>query len=151
MNFAVVAQNLNWLTIIVAALSTFLIGGLWYSIFEKPWMAVNHFSNEDLKKRKMPVVLGLSFIFALLMSLNLAMFIGNEDLAYGTIAGFLTGFGWVAPGVAIIALFENRPLKYFLINGGYMIISFTLMGAILGAIKLFKNGKRISRKNREAA
>lgn len=135
MNFADVIQNLNWLAIIVAALSTFLIGGLWYSIFEKPWMAANNFTNEGLKKRKMPVVFGLSFFLAFLMALNLAMFIGKEDLAYGTIAGFLTGFGWVALGIAIIALFENRPLKYIIINGGYMVVSFTIMGAILGAWK----------------
>jgi len=135
MNFADVIQNLNWLAIIVAALSTFLIGGMWYSVFEKPWMAANNFTNEDLKKRKMPVVFALSLFFAFLMSLNLAMFIGKEDLVYGTIAGFLTGFGWVALGIAIIALFENRPLKYIIINGGYMIVSFTLMGAILGAWK----------------
>ena len=135
MNFAEVIQNLNWLAIIVAALSTFLIGGLWYSIFEKPWMAANNFSIEDLKKRKMLIVFGLSFFFAFLMSLNLAMFIGKENLAYGTIAGFLTGFGWVALGIAIIALFENKPLKYVIINGGYMVVSFTIMGAILGAWK----------------
>ena len=83
----------------------------------------------------MPVVFGLSFFFAFLMSLNLAMFIGKEDLAFGIIAGFMAGFGWVALGIAIIALFENRPVKYVLINGGYMIIAFTLMGAILGAWK----------------
>lgn len=135
MNFAEVIQNLNWLAIIVAALSTFLIGGLWYSIFEKPWMAANNFSNEDLKKRKMPIVFGLSFFFAFLMSLNLAMFIGKENFAYGTIAGFLTGFGWVALGIAIIALFENKPLKYVIINGGFMVVSFTIMGAILGVWK----------------
>lgn len=135
MNFAEVIQNLNWLAIIVAALSTFLIGGLWYSIFEKAWMAANNFSNQDLKKRKMPIVFGLSFFFAFLMSLNLAMFIGKENLTYGTIAGFLTGFGWVALGIAIIALFENKPLKYVIINGGYMVVSFTIMGAILGAWK----------------
>ena len=135
MNFADVIQNLNWLAIIVAALSTFMIGGLWYSVFEKPWMAANHFTQEDLKKRRMPLVFGLSFFFALLMALNLAMFIGKGDLAFGAFAGFMAGFGWVALGIAIIALFENRPLKYVLINGGYMIVSFTLMGAILGAWK----------------
>lgn len=135
MNFAEVIQNLNWIATIVAALSTFIIGGIWYSVFEKPWMAVNNFTNEDLKKRKMMLVFGLSFFFTLLMSVNLAMFIGKQDWAYGTIAGFMTGLGWVALGIAIISLFENRPLKYVLINGGYMIVSFTLMGAILGAWK----------------
>jgi Protein of unknown function (DUF1761) len=135
MNFAEVIQNLNWFAIIVAALSTFIIGGIWYSVFEKPWMAANNFSFDDLKKRNMPLVFGLSFFFSLLMSINLAMFIGKENLAFGTIAGFMTGFGWVAFGIAIIALFENRTLKYVLINGGYMVVSFTIMGAILGAWK----------------
>ncbi len=135
MNFAEVIQNLNWLAIIIAALSTFIIGGIWYSVFEKPWMGANNFTQEDLKKRKMPLVFGLSFFFSFIMSVNLAMFIGKEDLAFGTIAGFMTGFGWVAFAIAIISLFENRPLKYVLINGGYMIVSFTLMGAILGAWK----------------
>lgn len=135
MDFAEVIQNLNWLAIIVAALSTFLIGGIWYSVFEKPWMEANNFTQEDLKKRNMPLVFGLSFFFSLLMSLNLAMFIGKENIVFGTIAGFLTGFGWVAFAIAIISLFENRPLKYILINSGYMIVAFTLMGAILGAWK----------------
>lgn len=63
------------------------------------------------------------------------MFVGKEDAAFGTIAGFMAGFGWDSFGIAIIALFENRPLKYVLINGGYMIVSCTLMGAILGAWK----------------
>ena len=135
MNFAEVIQHLNWLAIIVAALSTFIIGGIWYSLFEKPWMAVNNFTQENLKKRKMPLVFGLSFLFSFIMSMNLAMFIGKEDFAFGTIAGFMAGFGWVAFSIAIISLFENRPLKYVLINSGYMIVSFTLMGAILGAWK----------------
>lgn len=135
MNIVEAFQSLHWLAVICAALSTFLIGGFWYSIFEKPWMEANNFTKEDLMKRKMPVVFGLSFLFALFMAINLAMFIGKENFTYGTIAGFMTGFGWVFFSIAIIALFENRPLKYVLINGGYMIVSFTVMGAILGGWK----------------
>jgi hypothetical protein len=135
MNIGEAFQNLNWLAVVCAALSTFLIGGLWYSIFEKPWMAANNFTKEYLLTRKMPLVFWLSFLFALFMAINLAMFVGKEDLTYGMIAGFMTGFGWVSFSIAIIALFENRPLKYVLINGGYMIVSFTVMGAILGGWK----------------
>jgi len=135
MNIGEAFQNLNWLAVICAALSTFLIGGLWYSIFEKPWMVANNFTKEYLMQRKMPVVFGLSFLFALFMAINLAMFVGKEDLTYGMIAGLITGFGWVSFSIGIIALFENRSLKYVLINGGYMIVSFTVMGAILGGWK----------------
>ncbi len=69
------------------------------------------------------------------MSINLALFIGKEDLIFGTIAGFMTGFGWIAFAIGIIALFENKSMKYVLINGGYMIVAFTVMGLILGAWK----------------
>jgi hypothetical protein len=135
MDFSQVIENLNWPAILVAALSTFVIGGIWYSVFEKSWMAVNNFTTEDLKMRNMPVVFGLSFLFSLIMALNLAMFIGQEEVMFGTCAGFMAGFGWVTFALAIIALFENRPLNYVFINGGYMIVSFTIMGAILGAWK----------------
>jgi hypothetical protein len=47
----------------------------------------------------------------------------------------MTGFGWVALSIGIISLFECRPFKYALINGGYMVVAFTMMGIILGAWK----------------
>ena len=137
MDISTVIQNLNWLAVLVAALSTFLIGGLWYSpmLFEKGWLSANNFTREDLTSRNMPLVFGLSFLLSLIMALNLAMFIGQEDLTFGITAGFLTGFAWVSLAMGIIALFEKRPLKYVLINGGYMVVAFTVMGAILGAWK----------------
>ncbi|HNV51979.1 MAG TPA: DUF1761 domain-containing protein [Tenuifilaceae bacterium] len=135
MDISTALQNLNWLAVLVAALSTFLIGGIWYAIFEKGWMEANNFTKDDLHKRNIVLVFGLSFVLAFVMALNLALFIGDGDVTFGTIAGFLAGFGWVALGLAIISLFENRSLKYILINGGYMVVSFTVMGIILGAWK----------------
>tara|TARA_R110002050_G_scaffold43791_2_gene104633 strand:+ start:809 stop:1216 length:408 start_codon:yes stop_codon:yes gene_type:complete len=135
MDFASVIQNLNWLAVIASALSTFLIGGIWYSIFEKQWMLSNNFTRSDLEKQKISIVFGLSFLLSFIMALNLAMFIGQGDFVFGMIAGFMAGFGWLALAIGIIALFENRSLKYILINGGYMVLAFTVMGAILGAWK----------------
>lgn len=97
-------------------------------------MAENKLSKTDLQQRNLPLVFGLSFLFSIVMALNLAMFIGsNADASYGMFAGFATGFGWVFLSIAIISLFEKRSLKYVLINGGYMVIAFTIMGTILGA------------------
>jgi UDP-N-acetylmuramyl pentapeptide phosphotransferase/UDP-N-acetylglucosamine-1-phosphate transferase len=127
-------RQLNWWAILVAAVSTFLIGGIWYSLFEKQWIAINNFTKEYLSKRKLPLVFGLSFLFAFIMSFNLAMFLGPKaDISFGIIAGFLTGFGWIFFSIGIIALFEKRSFKYVLINGGYMVIAFIIMGAILGS------------------
>lgn len=137
MEMSGVFQNLNWLAILVATISAFMLGGIWYSpiLFEKAWMNVNGFKKEELQNRNMLKIFGLAFILTFFMAFNLAMFIGPGDLAFGMTAGFLAGFGWVALGIGVVAVFENRSLKYVLINGGYMLVAFTIMGAILGAWK----------------
>jgi hypothetical protein len=42
------------------------------------------------------------------------------------------GLCWVAASFAINCLFECRPLKMLLINGGYHALQFTLYGLIPG-------------------
>jgi Protein of unknown function (DUF1761) len=129
--------HLNWLAVLAAAVSTFVIGGLWYSpvLFGRGWMSVNNLNEADLAKSNMAKIFGLSFFFALIMAANLAAFLAEPKTtaAWGATAGFLAGFGWVALGIATIALFERRSWKYALINGGYMTVSFVIMGLILGA------------------
>lgn len=128
---------INWVAAAVAALTNFALGGLWYSpvLFGKAWQKENKLSDEDLKKGNMARIFGFSFLWSLVMSFNLAMFLADEktDAAWGMTAGFLAGFGWVAMAICIIGLFERRSTKYMLINAGYMVISFLLMGLILGA------------------
>ena len=77
----------------------------------------------------------MAFVFAVIMAANLAAFLAEPKTTatWGATAGFLAGFGWVALGIATIALFERRSAKYVLINGGYMTVAFVLMGLILGA------------------
>ena len=66
---------------------------------------------------------------------NLAMFLGPEaDTTFGAMAGFFTGFGFVAALIGVQYLFEGRSLRLFLINGGFATLSFTVMGATLGAL-----------------
>jgi hypothetical protein len=129
--------HVNWLAVLAAAISTLVIGGLWYSpvLFGRAWMSMNNLSEADLAKSNMARIFGLSFFFALIMAANLAAFLAEPKTtaAWGAMAGFLAGFGWVALGIATIALFERRSWKYVLINGGYMTVSFVIMGLILGA------------------
>jgi ABC-type microcin C transport system permease subunit YejE len=132
MDMSAAILNLNWLAVLVAAVSTFLIGGIWYKVFEKGWLSSNRTTLDELKGRNMALIFGLAFLFSLFMALNLALFIGAEGVYFGTLAGFFTGFGFVFFAIGIISLFENRPFLYVLINGGYMIVSFTVMGAIIG-------------------
>lgn len=138
-------SSLNWLAIITAAVSAFILGGIWYSpgFFGNAWMRENKFTDADMKERDMKKVFIGSFFLSLLMAFNLAMFLADSpaeclgncarktDLAWGTTAGLLSGL-WPFCAIAIVGLFEKRSLRYILINGGYMLVSLVIMGAIIG-------------------
>lgn len=124
----------NWLAVIAAAVSMFVIGGVWYSVlFQKQWMAANGFTDADMKRGSPAVIFGIAFVLSLLMAANLAFFVaGVPDL--GAVIGYsvAAGLGWAAFGLSVVALFERRPLAYHLINGGYLTVAFVVMGLIIG-------------------
>ena len=135
MNMQNACQNLNWLAIVVAAVSTFILGGLWYSplMFVKRWMKETGITEEDTKNTNMIKIFGLAFILSLMASLFLALFIGAKaGLSFGALAGFMAGLGWVFTFMGISYLFESRTLAHFLINSTYSVVSLTIMGAIIG-------------------
>ncbi len=130
-------MNFNYLAILAATVSTFLLGGLWCSplMFGHTWMKEIGFNPDALgAKGNFGRILGVSFIMEFIMALNLAAFLGAKaTLAFGLFAGAATGFGWVALAFGVTYLFERKSLCLFFINAGYHGVAFTLMGAILGA------------------
>jgi len=48
-------------------------------------------------------------------------------------AGALAGIGWVATSIGILYLFEQKSMKLFLINTGYLAVTFIVAGGIIGA------------------
>jgi len=127
---------INYFAVVAAALATFVIGGLWYSplLFQHAWMRAAGVDADALRGGA-GRAFGVSFVLALVMALNLAMFLAGPSttVAWGATAGALAGVGWVALGLTTTALFERRPWAYAIINGGYWAVSFVVMGAILGA------------------
>ena len=135
MDFQQSLESINYFAVLVSALSAFIIGGLWYSVlFAKSWMVENGFDEEKLKNGNMGLIFGGSFIFSSIISFVLVLFLGPErDALFGATAGFMVALFWVATAMGITYLFERKSLKLFLINAGYHVITFTIMGVILGA------------------
>ena len=138
-------NTINWLAILVAGISAFVLGGVWYSplLFGNAWMRENKLTMEDVKKGNAAKIYGWAFILSLIMAANLGMFLADTpaectgnwaqktDITWGAIAGFLAGI-WAFCGLAIVALFEQRSARYIFINGCYLLLALTLMGAIIG-------------------
>ncbi|EAQ98377.1 DUF1761 domain-containing protein [Congregibacter litoralis] len=131
--------SINWFAVLAAAFAGFVVGGLWYSplLFGNLWMRVAGVSEEQVAQGNKARIFGFTLIFLLIMSVCLAMFLATPDITLqkGALYGFLTGFGWIFFAIGVVALFELRSWSYILINGGYWVVTMTLMGAILGAWK----------------
>jgi Protein of unknown function (DUF1761) len=128
--------SIHYPAVLAAAAVHFAIGGLWYSplLFGKLWQREAGLSDEQLKQGPMGLIFGLAFLAALVMAFNLAAFIGAKaSLTFAIFAGLAAGLGWVAMSLGVLYLFERRSLKLWLINSGYLVLAFTLMGAVLGA------------------
>lgn len=131
--------SVNWLAIALAALSGFMIGGLWYSslLFGEAWSAEANVSKEQVAQSNKAKIFGFAFLFLLVAAINLGFFLADASIgvAKGALYGFLTGFGWVFMAIGVTAMFELKSWKYLLINGGYWVVTLTLMGVIIGAMK----------------
>jgi hypothetical protein len=134
MNFG----SINYLAVLVAALAAFVLGGAWYSkaLFGKIWMKENGLSENELSTAKMGRIFAGAFLLALISAFYLSALIsGPPSLLKGVTYGAIVGIGWVATSVGIIYLFERKSLILYIINGGYLVLSLMVMGAIIGAWK----------------
>lgn len=131
MNFA----DFNFIAVLIAALATFILGGVWYSplMFKNAWLDGCGLTDIDLQNAAMGKVFTIAFILSFLAAFIFALFLGpRPELGFAVGAGFAAGLGWVATSFGISYVFEQRPLKLFLVNAGYHTVQFTLMGLILG-------------------
>jgi hypothetical protein len=128
--------DVNWLAVLAAALSAFLLGGLWYSpaMFFKAWRRGTGLTDEQLQKGSHPLkIYGGAFVLSLIAATVFAMFLGPKpELGLAIGAGAAAGLCWVAASFGINYLFEHKPFCLFLVNGGYHAVQFTLYGLVLG-------------------
>ena len=127
--------EVNWIAVLIAAVSAFVLGGLWYSpvLFGKAWQKETGLSDEALNNANKGKIFGVSFVLAFLAAAVFALFLGPEvDVMFGLGAGLSAGLFWVAASFGINYLFELKSMKLWLINGGYHTLQFTLYGVILG-------------------
>ncbi len=127
-------MELNWIAVIVAAVSAFVLGGLWYGpLFGRKWQKLVGLSDEDAKNANMAKVFGGAFVLSFLAAAVFAMFLGPDiTVQFGVGAGFAAGLFWVAASFGINYLFAQRPFMLWLIDGGYHTLQFTLYGLVFG-------------------
>ena len=130
--------EVNGLAVLACAVVSLVLGAVWYSpmLFAKQWQSAVGLSDEQARSGNPAIIFGGAFVLSAIAAAVFAMFLGTEmSLGAATAAGFSAGLCWVAASFAINYLFERRPLKLWLINGGYHTLQFTAFGLILGLMQ----------------
>ncbi|MBX3047157.1 MAG: DUF1761 domain-containing protein [Anaerolineales bacterium] len=134
-------MDINYLAVAFAALAAFFLGFIWYTfIFAKPWQALIGMGSKGKGKAStqqtpdLGRLLIMSLILEIIMAFALAAFLGRgagavPGLTYGLVVGV-----WVAAAFGVNYMYEGKPLKLWLINAGYNLVVFAVMGLIIGAM-----------------
>jgi hypothetical protein len=126
--------EVNLLAVLVAALSSFVLGGLWYSnaLFGQAWR--REAGDQRRPGEGHPAkVFGLSFAFALVAALAYAWLVPPAaEPVSALMQGLVVGAAIVAASFGINYQFAGNSARLWLIDGGYHTVQFVLYGLILG-------------------
>lgn len=140
MEFVTAFQYLSLRAVFTATVVSYFFMALWYSpfMFGQRWIKESNLTGRLLLKRNTLTVYLATLVMNFFAALFLGMFLTAEPtFVHGLIAGFIAGFFWVSMFISIIYTFERRPLPLYFIDCGYVTLSFTIMGGILGGWRSF--------------
>ncbi|WP_396182361.1 DUF1761 domain-containing protein [Flavobacterium sp.] len=82
-------MEMNFYAILVAALTTLVVGSIWYSpvLFGNAWMKETGLTEEELKKGSMLKIFGLTFVFSVLLAMILQVLCVHQFGPLGMIGG----------------------------------------------------------------
>lgn len=128
--------NINLWAVLLSAASTFLVGGLWYGpLFLKTWQRETGVSEEAMKARHPAQVFGLAFLLNLFAAYFLGHVLatyGNPALSVDVMIALGLALAFVVTAFGVNYLFAGKSFKLFLIDAGYFVVSYSLMGLIFG-------------------
>ena len=126
-------QQLNWLAIVVAALAGYFPGAIWYSPigFLGPWARELRI-DVNAKPKGAGAKIAIGLIPALVAAIAFALFLGPDPTLHQAIArATVVAIGFIATSFAIQYLYEQRSPGFWLINSGYHLLQFVIMGLVL--------------------
>jgi hypothetical protein len=120
----------------LAAVLGFAVGGLWYGpIFGKAWMAARGITAEGARQgANMAVIFGLTFLLNLFSSavlFHVMEHVGVDGIHTALMVAGGAAIGFIIPSMGVNYLFSRMTFKLFLIDAGYWLVIYLLMGTAL--------------------
>ena len=139
MNWIVELQNINYIGVAIATITSYVLGFVWYhwAVFGEAWANALGITKDEADNTE---GLGGAFIMSLISGLSKTLCVAML-MAATNISGILSGalFGVIVAVVFIFTSlgyyngFARTSSKLTLINSAHGIVELTLIGAIIGA------------------
>lgn len=129
--------NISWAADMAGTIISVVIGMIWYSsaIFGNPWVELTGLKEKTGGMNRLTAMFW-HIPIAFLISANIAAFCKHFE--YDTPAqAFLIGYDLGLIACLLLAInyfYEQKPFKLFMINAGYVIVSMSAMGMVIGAL-----------------
>lgn len=132
--------EVNYLAVVLATLSTMVVGSVWYTkaVFGKLWIKLAKIDEKAMNKAGVyPILITLvvSFITAYVLA-HVAylsnQFFNNSFLQDSLTTAFWVWLGFTAARIITHDAFEVRRKKLTLITIGHELVTFLVMGLIIG-------------------
>lgn len=132
-------KGINWIGVLVAAVVSYGIGALWYSVvFGAQWMALSGMSEADIAATG-----SMSYLYGALQTLIVSFGIGwlvartgMTTLRAGATAGLWACLFFALATYALRYIYGNDNPGLIGIDAPYMVLQYVLSGAIIGGLKL---------------
>ena len=110
--------DVNWIAVVLAAATGFLVGGIWYGpIMGKKWMGAVGLTEEQIKEGNMGMIYGGAFAFSLVASWTLAHTFATyaTDLSFTVkvLTAFGVALGFIVPAIGTNYLFSQKGKALF--------------------------------------
>jgi hypothetical protein len=130
-------SEISWLGVILAAIAFFGVGAIWYgALFARPWMRLSGVTEEQARSSNLVLIFGTTAVLGAIAAIGLAAIIGPDSSAgEGIGIGLGVGVALIAPVLGIQTLYDRKALALWLLNAGYNVAGFAVMGLVIGALQ----------------
>lgn len=135
------SAGLNYLAVMLAAITSFMFGWLWYGVlFSKQWLdAIGKSADEVKGESPSPMPFAIAFVAQFIMAWVLASVIAyiapdQVTIRTGVITAAFMWLGFVITSLTVNNAFQGDKQALTLIDGGHWLGVLLLQGAIIGLI-----------------
>jgi hypothetical protein len=137
--------GINYLAILIAAVTGWLTGAVWYGLLGKAWVAAQGRTMEEFKAQQAAMIGKFSgqipFILVFLANLVMAWVLagmvghmGSVTVRSAVISALFSWLGFIVTTMLVNNAFTGRRYVLVAIDAGHWLVVLVLMGAVIGGM-----------------